>query len=202
LTLIASGCGTHAPHQSARGLRRLPVDERLGAVQHVSIGSRSARIAAAFGEGQDTTDSGGLPLREDSNAIGGPKEESFPAPCTRRPATVSSKDPVKVTSPRNQGLTSISYTGVAFDLCDGRVYGFIVTARESHTLRGVAIGQPLRTAKRAYPLLRCGRSSGDTTDPPIPLYGYCVGQLAPHRWLWFGHDPVKSIAVASVPLGG
>jgi hypothetical protein len=29
-------------------------------------------------------------------------------------------------------------------------------------------------------------------------YPYCGGQIALHRWVWFGRDPVRSITVAAI----
>jgi hypothetical protein len=99
-------------------------------------------------------------------------------------------------------VTFLSYHRVAFGLCDARVYFFIVTSRGARTVRHISIGDRLAAAQRAYPTLLCGSSTGDTTDPPVPVYRYCTGSVASQRFVWFGHDPIRSIAVASVRLGG
>jgi hypothetical protein len=176
---------------------RLTVDERAGRVAGVGLGTSRARLEHKLGQGRDTTDTGGAgePIGADHDAIGGPNSYGFPRRCDRRPVGNS-------TSPRGQGLTSLSYSSLAFALCDNHVYEFVTTAPGARTLRGVAIGQPLRAAKRAYPELRCGTSTGDSTDPRTPQYSYCAGQVGPHRYLWFGQNPIRSIAVASVRLRG
>jgi hypothetical protein len=194
----ATGCSARSSASSARSSisgRALIINERVGSVGGVAIGSPRRRIVRLLGRGKDTSDSGGRPLGANYDAIGGPGNEPFPPRCQRRP-------PPQSVSPRGQGVTSLSYHGKAFDLCDERVFFFIVTAPGTRTLRHVAIGQPIRTAMRAYPNLHCGQSTGDSTDPPVPLYPYCVGRIAPSRYLWFGQDPIRSIAVASVHLIG
>ena len=196
---LALGCTTPSGNVSRRSdSRPLRINERQGTVGGVGIGDGFDRLATMFGQPRDTTDDEarrGLPLRTDYDRIGGPGYEDAPRRCTRRPAPGPP-------SPRKQGLTSISYHGVAFDLCDGRVFYFIATAERSRTVHGVAIGQRLRTAKRMYPQLHCAWAPGDRTDPPRPLYRYCSGRVFQHRYVWFGNDPIRSIAVSSANLGG
>jgi hypothetical protein len=193
--VLAAGCGASA--DSPAHATRLTVDEKAGTVAGVGLGDSRARLERTFGPGKDTTDTGGVavPRGADHDAIGSPNSYGFPRPCRRRPAGGSP-------SPRSQGLLSLSYSYVAFELCDGRVYEFVTTGAGARTVEGVAIGRSLRAAKRAYPRLRCGTSTGDSTDPPTPLYPYCSGRVGPDRYLWFGQNPIRSIAIASVRLGG
>lgn len=177
--------------------RLVKVDERAGSIRGVGLGSSGAHIAQVFGRAKDSTATGAAaePIGADHDAIGGPNDYAFPRACRRAP-TGPSPDFA------SQGLSTLRYRDAAFELCDNRAYEFIATAAAARTSRGVATGQPLRAAKRAYPQLRCGESTGDTTDPPRPAYPYCAGRIAPHRYLWFGQDPIRSIAVATVALHG
>jgi hypothetical protein len=191
----SAGCGTgNGDAGTARATGPMAVDERVGAVEGIAFGDGRAQMVKRFGRPTDTTDHPGGstdPFRKNYN-IGYPSTGSVPRPCTRRPGA-------GYPSPRAQGLTSLSYRDVSFDLCDGRIYYFIVTAAGSKTRRGVRIGQSLNHAKRLYPNLRCGWSSGGT-EPPEPLYRGCAGRLAPQRYIWFGRDPIRSIAISSALL--
>jgi hypothetical protein len=79
----------------------------------------------------------------------------------------------------------------------GRVYAIVVTDRRAKTSRAVAIGEELAAAKQAYDL-ECREANEGTEYGTFPA---CTGSVAPRRWIWIGGDPIKSITVASVPLG-
>jgi hypothetical protein len=194
-TFMTIGCGNAAPRPDApSGVR---VDERAGSIRRVGLGSSRLSLTQVFGRAKDTTETGAAaePQGADHDAIGAPNDYAFPEACQRAPAGPSP-------SFASQGLSTLSYPDMAFELCDDSAYEFITTAAAARTRRGVAIGQPLRAARRAYPQLHCGESTGDSTDPPTPAYPYCAGLVAPHRYLWFGQNPIRSIAVATVALHG
>ena len=64
------------------------------------------------------------------------------------------------------------------------------------TTRGVSIGDPIERAKTNYPELECGTVTGD------PPWDACVGRMESGYYLWIGGDPIESIALSSVRLGG
>jgi hypothetical protein len=81
------------------------------------------------------------------------------------------------------------------------VAGFQVTSPGASTARGVEVGHHLDDVRASYPELECGEApagespiSGNTTFP------YCSGKVAPHRWIWFGGDPVANISVSRARL--
>jgi hypothetical protein len=63
----------------------------------------------------------------------------------------------------------------------------------------VGIGDALAGAKRRYPALHChrARSMGDEGAAPP----YCAGRLATNRYIWFGNDPIRVIALSPTSMG-
>ena len=67
------------------------------------------------------------------------------------------------------------------------------------TQKGVGIGDPLADAKAAYPGLEC--RPGQANDEHAPDPPHCTGKLADHRYIWFGNDPIRIIALSPTPMG-
>jgi hypothetical protein len=92
------------------------------------------------------------------------------------------------------------YFDVVFEMRrSGGVGAFVVVAPDATTSRGIAIGDPLEEVSHVYPSSMCGIVNSDTDYEPYPA---CQLRLAPERYVWFGGDPITSIAVGYVPFGG
>jgi hypothetical protein len=176
--LFLVGCGSaHKPPPSAR----FKVDDQAGSLAGVRLESPIAAVLRAFGPlpGRNPV---AEPSGSEHDAIGGPNGYAYPAHC--------------------RGYVSINNSDAAFAFCSGRLFVFVTTSDLAETMRGIRIGDSLQAAKRTYPELQCGASTGDSTDPPVPQYPYCSGRVGPGRYLWFGQDPIRSIAMGSVALHG
>jgi hypothetical protein len=91
---------------------------------------------------------------------------------------------------------ALRYDHLSVMLDDGRVTAIVTAEDGAETTAGVALGDPLRKARKAYPDLTCGdRPFGDSGTFP-----YCGGRLTPTRWIWFGRDPIASITIASLEV--
>lgn len=78
-----------------------------------------------------------------------------------------------------------------------KIQGFELTSPGARTLRGIEVGDHLDDVKKAYPELECGEISHEGFGD----YGYCTGEVAPDRYIWFGGDTVNVITVGAIPLG-
>ena len=78
------------------------------------------------------------------------------------------------------------------------IHSIVIDDPRAATQKGVGIGDPLSAAKRAYPSVRCYKAR-DTFESPSPAY--CAGRLAPHRYIWFGNDPIRIIALSPTSMG-
>jgi len=97
----------------------------------------------------------------------------------------------------------LRYDDVSFGLCRGRAYFVLVAEDGAITLRGVAIGDDLGEARKAYSALVCGRAyGGESLFGGGTYYPYCAGRLGAHRWISFGEDPIASITIARTRVGG
>ncbi|MEO5575140.1 MAG: hypothetical protein ABIR67_07870 [Gaiellaceae bacterium] len=93
--------------------------------------------------------------------------------------------------------TSLRYDGVAFLIGTEGVYAIMVTER-ARTLRGVAVGDDLGRARRTYKL-GCGEGvAGERIGGGVETYPTCKGTIDGRIRIWFGEDPIGSIAVARV----
>jgi len=89
------------------------------------------------------------------------------------------------------------YEDVVFWFEDGEVKGFEVTSPGAETSGAIEVGDDLDEVLEAYPELECG----DAPAGDISTYPYCAGRIARERWMWFGGDPVSTIAVSSRGFG-
>ena len=94
---------------------------------------------------------------------------------------------------------ALRYRGMSFVTNNRRVYVIMSSLRGTRTLRGVGVGDALEDARRAYRRLTCSSASDAHGDDTFP---YCNGRLMPGRFIYFGGDPIGTIAVARVPLYG
>ena len=92
---------------------------------------------------------------------------------------------------------TLRYRGVSVLASDGRVYGLVITDEEAETDEGVGVGDNLGLAEDRYTGLDCGRARAGK----YRTYPYCGGRLRPGLWIWFGQDPVRSIAFTTTELG-
>ena len=78
------------------------------------------------------------------------------------------------------------------------VYWIAVTEHDAVTRRGVRVGDSQQDARHAYPRLQCGHR--DASDER-PATDYCRVHLASGLWLWFGQDPIQTIAITqTIPV--
>lgn len=93
----------------------------------------------------------------------------------------------------------LRYEGVSFSYFPSvGIFSVVVDDPAAVTRRGVHVGDPLRRAREAYPELACVRAqtSGEAQHP-----GWCTGEVAPHRYVWFGGDPIRVIALGKTRMG-
>jgi hypothetical protein len=176
--LVLAGCGSD---HSSGASSRLRIDERAGTVRGVGIGSSKPQIAARFGDyGRHPQAYPIEPLDAGSSGSGGPYSVNT-GPYHLGPG-----------GPKAEQVT-LRYRGASFFVLSGRAFGFMVTAEGAATERGVAVGDPLADAKRAYPELKCeGASAGETSAVQAAS---CHGRLSAHRFVWFGGDPNQSFGL-------
>jgi hypothetical protein len=92
---------------------------------------------------------------------------------------------------------SLSYEGLAVLVGADGVYAILV-AEPARTRRGVAIGDDLVRARRVYKL-GCGEGvAGERMGGGVETYPTCRGTIDGRIRIWFGEDPIESIAIARV----
>ena len=156
-----------------------PIDEHRLSYRGVAMGATIAEIRRVFGE--PGGGEGFFPLGESFGEIGG-------APAVANWPRGSRADP-----------TVLRYHGVAFLVGPEGLFAFVVTERGARTRAGVAVGDPLAKAIRAYGLGCVDQPYGE------PLFGgetstfrTCRGTVDRRIRIWFGRDPIRSITLARV----
>jgi hypothetical protein len=157
------------------------IDEAAGTYRGVGIGDSGRAVRSVFGpqrpmgEGEPAT-----PLEAPDDELYGPAVITF-----------GDYDPFG---------PILRYPDVVFMFKGRRGVGaFILIERGAQTGRGVAVGDGLDEARRAYPELRCGVVHEGTEYVPYPA---CTGRVAASRYVWFGGDPIRSIALSTHRFGG
>jgi hypothetical protein len=168
----AAGCGgDDAPE------RELLLNERAGSYRGVRLGDTEEAVRRRLGE--PGGGEGFVPLDETFGEIGGP-------PAVRVWPLDSRETP-----------KALRYDGLAVLVGTDGVYAIIVS-EPAHTLRGVAIGDPLRQARRVYDV-GCGEGvAGERLGGGVETYPTCRGTIDGRIRIWFGEDPIRSIAIARV----
>lgn len=145
------------------------VDDRIGAYGGVQMGDTAQKVRRVFGE--PSTAPGFSPAGKLPAEVGGP--EWIPGPGRL-----------------------FKYEDVGF-LLNGRVYAFIVAANGAETTRGVAIGDRMDEARKAY-RLQCTRVAGGEGLFGVggqEFYPSCGTRLGGGLRIWFGRDPIASITL-------
>jgi len=155
----------------------------------VYLGTPMSKVLRRFGKPPPNNSPYTAPVGEDPDELGLPVLVDPP----RRP-------PVR---PPND-IHDLRYRHVVFSVSTTRAgtYYFAVSAPGTKTSRGVGIGDSLSKARSAYHgVLQCDIANQGSEYPSYP---YCGARLAPHVYLYFGQDPIRSIAFAStwLPPGG
>jgi len=167
---VLAGCGGEEPEP-----QRL-LDERAGSYRRVTFGATEAQVRTVLGEPGEG--SGFSPLDSEFHDVGGP------------PA-------VRVWPPGSTMQKALRYDGVAFLVGTKGVYAIMVT-EPARTRRGVAVGDDLARARRLYKV-GCGEGvAGERIGDGVETYPTCRGTIDERIRIWFGEDPIRSIAVARV----
>ena len=152
------------------------LDERKGSYHGVRFGDTEGEVRERLGDPGEGE--GFFPLGESFGDIGGP------------PA-------VRVWPPGSGSSKALRYEGVAFALGSDGVYAIIVTA-PARTRRGLAIGDDLARSRRLYDV-GCGQGiAGERIGGGSLTYPTCRGTIDGRIRIWFGEDPIRSIAIARV----
>jgi hypothetical protein len=168
---VVGGCGGSDEPVTPRLL-----DERAGSYRGVEFGATEAQVRRVHGEPGD--DSGFSPLGSEFADVGGP------------PA-------VRVWPPGSFKQKSLRYEGFVFLVGTEGVYAIMVT-EPARTRRGVAVGDDLGRARRLYEL-GCGEGvAGERMGGGVETYPTCKGTIDDRIRIWFGEDPIGSIAIARV----
>ncbi len=188
LAVGLAACG--ASQASDRPL--VTIDDQHPAYRGVQLGSPMSKILRRFGKPAGNPSSFDVqlaPVGGDYFDLGLPVNGPDP------PA----RPPIPRTRPR-EDIRDLRYRNVVFSASTTRagVYYFAVTSPRARTSRGVRIGDSLTRARQAYHgLLHCDTANQGTE---YQTYPYCGARLGRHLYLYFGQDPIRSIAFASTWL--
>lgn len=197
--ILAIGLGACAPGGFGVGAsgppsgKRVTINDSHPAFRGAGLGDSHAEVRRVLGKPAIDTasfDVRTVPFGEDDFYDSGlPVNGPDPPP---RPPGQRSRPP---------SISTLSYRHVVFLVTTrAGVYYFAVTAPGARTSRGVGIGDSLSKARRAYRgVLQCDIANKGSEYPSFP---YCGARLAPHVYLYFGQDPIQSIAFASTWLPG
>jgi hypothetical protein len=193
IVLLLVGCGASdeafdetAMRSRTDGLRTFArpgrINELAGTYRGVGIRDSMQTVRRVFGEQRPMNPLGEpmTPLVTSDNPYHGPKAMGF--------------------GPKDAFGPTLRYGHVVFVFKGRRGVGaFEVTEPRAQTLRGVAIGDPLESAKLAYPSFRCGDPNERSEHES---YAACTGRVANSRHLWFGGDPITTITLSTHRMAG
>lgn len=176
--VLLTSCGSAGePREPSRA--SFPLDETRGVFRGIALRDPESRVVERFGP--------------DEGKLAGPVTplgaEAAPATFASTPGTPSPDD----------RTAAVRYRGMSFVTNNRRVYVIMSSLAGTRTLRGVSVGGALEEAQKAYRGLACDTATDAHGDGTFP---YCGGRLAPGRFVYFGGDPIDTIAVARVPLYG
>jgi hypothetical protein len=177
LATSAAACG-----DDDRAARSPPtvVDERAGTVDGVGLGDGRDAIRRALGPGTEGRMIPTVPREIEFEKLGLPWTLD-PVPGVRR---------TEVLTIRRNGVSLLVAPRVG-------AYAVFVWRPGARTTEGIAVGDALDAARTRYDDLRCAARNRDSEYASYP---YCTGRVG-DNYLWFGQDPIRSISVASTPLG-
>jgi hypothetical protein len=159
------------------------LDEQHGSFRGISLGMPERRVIARFGPDEG----------DPAGPIGPLGDDRFE---TGSPGTFASSP----TGPSPTDRTAfLRYRGMSFATNDRAVYVIMSSLPGTRTSKGVGVGDDLDAARRAYPQLRCEEG---TDAHGVPVFPYCRARLGEHRYLYFGADPIGTVAIAQVELYG
>jgi hypothetical protein len=178
--LVACGGETGAAPEPARSYT---LDETHASFRGVALGDAERRVVARFGPDQGEPGGPVGPVGQD------PYEAGSPGTFAGTPGRPRPDDRTK----------PLRYRGMSFVTNERRVYVIMSSLPGTRTTRRIGVGDDLGRARRAYSGLSCRRATDEEGDDAFP---YCLGRLDRGRYLYFGGDPIGTVAIAQVPLYG
>jgi len=181
LAVLGAGCAwmSHGGGSST-GPRQRSIDELAGSYKGVALGHPKSAAIRAFGKPAETSGPS-TPLGSDFYD-GGPLIQRNPPGYDDKPDLLRYENVAFLSTPTPSGIHSI-----------------VIDDPRAATQKGVGIGDPLAAAGKAYPSLRCQpeRDRGEYAPDPA----HCSGKLADARYIWFGNDPIRIIALSPTSMG-
>ena len=178
--LVACAGDTVAAHKPARSYT---LDEAHASFRGVALGDAEHRVVARFGPDQGEPDGPVGPLDQDHYDTGSPGTFAS-TPGRPRP---------------DDRTKALRYRGMSFLTNERRVYVIMSSLPGTRTTRRVGVGDDLDRARQAYRGLSCKEATDEDGGDAFP---YCLGRLTGKRYLYFGGDPIGTVAIAQVPLYG
>ena len=173
LAVLAGGAFVALWDRASDGAGTLVDDER-GAYRGVRIGDGVDEVANALGEPERSP--GFAPAGESPADAGVP--QTLPGPGT-----------------------VLKYEDVSLLAGQQGVYALMVTERGARTKRGVAIGDSMADARRAYELKCIDVAGGESLLGEQEFSPSCRASVGRLR-IWFGRDPIRSITLLSPAHSG
>lgn len=182
----AGGCGDDGPETHDASAARFPetLDERAGALGPLRLGDSVASFERHLGRGQRPSpySSPVGPINGDLASLGLPYTTDAPAQLSEL-----------------GGLQLLRYDHASFEATGGAgVFAMYIAVKGVRTAKGVKIGDRLAGVREAYSNAECATRNRDSEYVSYP---YCLVRVTQARYLWFGQDPIRSLALASVPMG-
>jgi hypothetical protein len=177
-----AGCGGSASTGTV-ATTAYRLDEQRGAFRGVTLGAPEHGVVERFGPDRGEPEGPVGPLGDDSFERGTPgtfaSSPDGPSPTDR--------------------TVFLRYRGMSFGTNDRAVYVIMSSLPGTRTTKGPGVGDRLDAARRAYPELRCAEGTDAHGGAAFP---YCGARLGNRRYLYFGGDPIGTVAIAQVPLRG
>jgi hypothetical protein len=180
---MLAGCAyfDSGPSVDTSARRNRVIDEAAGSYRRLALGDDAHEVHAAFGPRRPARPDESVTPLATGDDTEGPSGIAAPQRAVQEPPVYR-------------------YRWVSLSLYGGRVAWMEIVEPGATTAGGVGIGDPIERVRKAYAHARCGTAS-QGSDFPVE-YRACLVRLAPHRWLWFGGDPISTIALSAVPLSG